>query len=220
MGVVPVLTDMDPELRDLAEEFGDEELVDRVERLENELDEVLADLHDEMQEEDELDRLLSSEFSEETIDGMTLQAKREVAEAAGLRDDRTNERVNVAGQPDNIPDDSPDVTVNHSGSETYEKEVPVTPVAGKANRDDDPETKTVEYEETGPTVESINEYEGWLREARSETTREQEERARQRRENRLSGGIPSQEYMHSEEVDGEDSDVPVAGQVDREEDAE
>lgn len=199
------------ELKELAREVGGDELAERVERLEEEIAEVSEEIQQEREEADELqaDLVEKTDLSEEAVEGMELQALREVAEAEGIRD-RTNERVNVAGHPEMIPDDTPDVTVNRS-PETYEKEVPL-------EGGDDPATMTVEYQERGPTIEAINQYHGWLNQSRSEETRRANERAN---EEKISGGIPSMEYMNSDEMeDVEDSQIPVAGQVDTEEDDE
>lgn len=200
------------ELKELAREVGGDELAERVERLEEEIAEVSEEIQQEREEADELqaDLIEETDLSEEAVEGMDPVALREVAEAEGIRD-RTNERVNVAGHPDMIPDETPDVTVNRSSPETYTREVPL-------EGGDDPETMTVEYANRGPGMDAIEEFHGWLNQAQSEETRRANERAN---EEKISGGIPSMEYMNSDEMeDVEDSEIPVAGQVDTEEDDE
>lgn len=213
---------MDRELHALAEEVGGDELAERVKRLEDEIDNVEEMINDEMQEDAELAKLLQedSDLSDSAIKGMSLKAKREVARAAGLRDERANVGIPVAGQwspsdeKANTGSEEP-VGLSRDEPRTYTKQVPI-------EGGDDPETITVEYQESGPSIEAINEFHGWLNQQQSEATRREQERANARREKQMNGAIPNYEYLNTddEEADVDDSEIPAPGGVYREADDE
>lgn len=211
---------MASELTELAREVGGDGLAERVKRLQEEVEEVEQEIVAELEEEQELKHLLieEGEFSESAVEDMTLQAKREVAAATGLREETVNVRIPVAGRTNEEPDESEEVAINRSSQDTYTKEVEVPAPGG----DDDPETMTVEYANQGPSLEAISQFEAKLQEMRAESSRRREERAQERRENQDMGAIPNHEYMNAEEVESEeiDADIPPAGRSNREADDE
>jgi len=208
---------MAPDLIEKARTVGGEELAERVARLQDEVEEVEELVNAEMKETIELEQLLKrdSDLSDSAIEGMNLQAKREVANATGLREETVNVRIPVAGRYNEEPDEQEEVAINRSSPDTYTEEVPMP---APMQDPEDAETITVEREEGGPSLEALNEFHAWLNQERSEATHREQERANERREKQMSGAIPTYEYMNDEEV--EESDIPAPGEIQREGDDE
>lgn len=98
--------------------------------------------------------------------------------------------------------------VRRTEPETWTEEVPI-----EGSQVDDPETVTVERSYGGPSVEDIEEFNGKLNQMRSETSRQQKERANQRREEQAKrGGIPQYSYVNQEDRDIDESNIPVPGE--------
>lgn len=199
----------------MAREVGGEELAERIERLQDEIEEVEQQIESDLDEDQELERQLieKGDFSESAVKDMSLQAKREVAEATGLSEETVNVRIPVAGRFNEEPIEQKEVTINRSAPETYTEEVPIE---GGEN----PETITVEYEDQGPSLEAVNEFQSWLNRERSEETRRHQERANERREKQLSGAIPNYEYLNEGESEVVESEIPAPGEIQREADDE
>ena len=206
---------MASDLIEMAREVGGEELAERIERLQDEIEEVEEQIESDLDEDQKLERQLieEGEFSESAVEDMSLQAKREVAEATGLSEETTNARIPVAGRYNEESTEDEEVTINRSTPRTYTREVPIE---GGEN----PETITVEYEEQGPSLEAINEFHGWLNQARSEESRRHQERANERREKQMSGAIPNYEYLNDGEGEVDESEIPAPGEIQREADDE
>lgn len=202
---------MASDLIEMAREVGGDELAERIERLQDEIEEVEHQIEADLDEDQELGRQLieEGEFTESTVEGMSLQAKREVAEATGLQEESVNVRIPVAGRFNEEPTEDEEVTINRSSPRTYTEEVPIE---GGEN----PETMTVEYEEQGPSLEAVNEFHGWLNRERSEETRRHQERVNERREKQMSGAIPNYEYLNEGEGEVDESEIPAPGEIQRE----
>ena len=169
-----------------ARKIGGDDLAEQVEQIEREIANV-ADLDQTLIEEVGL--------SEDAVAGMTPQAKREVAEM-----EKTNTvDIPIAG---GSPEKTNAVEIPERKPETYTEEVPI-------EGGDDPETITVERQRAGPSIEAINEFHGWLNQARHEASKTTDEK-------RSGGVIPNMGYMNTEDVEGDD-DIPAPGQVYRDE---
>lgn len=193
---------MEEELIEKARRLAGDEEADRLERLINELDEVEQNLQEEVEEIDELRNELveGTDLTDEAVNGMSLDALEEVAEEFGLRD-RANVKINVAGNPDQVPDESPDVIVNRSTPETFEREVPLE--AG-----DDADTMTVEYEADS----SYDDYLNWRRGFQEQIIRDNERAEQRANEQTEEKTIPTGVVnLDDVEIDEENDDIPVAG---------
>jgi preprotein translocase subunit SecD len=118
-----------------------------------------------------------------------------------------NAEVPVAGSRTNAETQE----ITRKKPETYTEEVPV-----QGGDVEDPETMTVERENSGPSVEDVQEFEGKLNQMRSEATRRQQERANERQEKQMTGAIPQYDYLNTDDADVDESEIPVAGRPNRE----
>lgn len=86
---------MASDLIEMARIVGGEKLAERIKRLQDEIDEVEQQIEADLDEDQELERQLIEEgdFSQSAVEEMSLQGKREVAEATGLREETTNARI-------------------------------------------------------------------------------------------------------------------------------
>lgn len=203
---------MASELIELAREVGGEELARRVERLQDELEEVEQEIEAEQDLEQQL--IEQAELSESAVEGMDLQAKREVAKEFGLGEESVNVSIPVAGRANQKPayDGSGEIPIRRSSPDTYEREVPL-------EGGEDPKTMTVEYANRGPSLDAVAAFNEALFQRFVDQNQRAKERAQQRQEEQANQGIRSQ-YLNLEEIDTadlDDSDVPVAGQGSREE---
>ena len=90
---------------------------------------------------------------------------------------------------------------------TREVEIPAPGQRGEAT------TVEVEYTDNGPSMEKLNEFNGWLNQARSRNHRQEQERKEESR-NRGADSSVFTGYTNVSEVDGEDidgSDIPAPG---------
>ena len=206
---------MASELLEMAREVGGEKLAERIERLQDEIEEVEQHIETDLDEDQELERQLIEEgdFSESAVEDMSLQAKREVAEVTGLSEGTTNVRIPVAGRYNQEPTEEEEVTINRSSPDTYTEEVPIP---APMQDPDDADTISVEYANQGPSIVALNDFHSWLNQARSEATRRQQERTNERREKQMSGAIPNYEYLNDGEGEIDESEIPAPGEIQRE----
>lgn len=119
---------MAAELIEMAREVGGEELVERIERLQDEIKEVKQQIETDIDEDQKLEQQLIKEgdFSESAVEDMSLQTKLEIAEATGLREETVNTWIPVAGRRNEESDEEEEeVTINRPTPRTYTKEVPI-----------------------------------------------------------------------------------------------
>lgn len=149
---------MASDLIEMAREVGGEKLAERVKRLQDEIEEVEQHIETDLDEDQELRQQLIEEgdFSQSAVEDMSLQVKREVAEATELREETTNVRIPVAGRYNEEPIEDEEVTINRSSPDTYTEEVPIpAPMQDPTTRIPSPSDMRIRVRRLRPSMNSI-----------------------------------------------------------------
>lgn len=126
-------------------------------------------------------------------------------------DDREEETVNVEVPVAGSRTNGETTEITRKKPETYTEEIPI-----EGGDVEDPETITVERANHGPSLEDVQEFEAKVNQMRSEDSRRQQERANERREKQMGGAIPQYDYLNTDDADVDESEIPVAGERNRE----